>query len=297
MSRTALNTRTILAGLLLVAVAIGCVALGFWQLDRAAERRGIAKSIEKGRAAIAVSLNSRVLEPQSLTNWTPAKAEGTWRDDLSVLLDNRNLEGRPGLWLATPLVLAEGRAVLVLRGWFARPLGAQTAPLITTSSERQTIQGELAQHVPRLFELWSSSKANGLIFAPSPNDPRRARAPTEPSSAAPSAGVRAATSPTDTPGETIPRDIRAATTPTVDTGTLPRLQNLSLAQLSEQSGLNLLPVVLMQTSASNDGLIRVWPEPSVDADKNLGYATQWFGFAAICLFALLVFAWRLKSQP
>jgi surfeit locus 1 family protein len=261
MSQTALNTRTILAGLLLVAVAAGCVALGFWQLDRAAERRGIAQSIEKGRAASALSLNTRVLDPQTLKNWTPARADGTWRDDLSVLLDNRNLEGRPGLWLATPLVLADGRAVLVLRGWFARPLGAQTPPSIATSREPQTIQGELAQHVPKLFELWSSSKASRLAFSPSPNDPR------------------------------------SATIPVVDTGALPRLQNLSLAELSEQSGLTLLPVVLMQTSAANDGLIRVWPEPSVDADKNLGYATQWFGFAAICLFALLVFAWRFKRQP
>jgi cytochrome oxidase assembly protein ShyY1 len=75
------------------------------------------------------------------------------------------------------------------------------------------------------------------------------------------------------------------------------VQNLSLSELSERSGLNLLPVVLMQTSRANDGLIRVWPEPSVDADKNIGYATQWFGFAAICLFALLVFAWRLKRRP
>jgi cytochrome oxidase assembly protein ShyY1 len=274
MSRTPLNTRTVLAGLLLVAVGAGCVALGFWQLDRARERRGIAQGIEQGRAASALNLNARTLEPQSLKNWTPARAEGAWRDDLSVLLDNRNLQGRPGLWLATPLVLADGRAVLVLRGWFARPLGAQTPPLINTSRGQQTIQGELAQHVPKLFELWSSSKASRLAFAPSLADSSRAAAPGEP------------------PTATVFKDTRAATIPTVDTGTLPRLQNLSLAELSEQSGLHLLPVVLMQTSASNDGLIRVWPEPSVDADKNVGYATQWFGFSAICFIALLVFAWR-----
>jgi len=260
MSRTTLNTRTVLAGLLLVAVSAACIALGFWQLDRAAERRSVSLSIEKGRSASALDLNARVLEPQSLRNWTPATVAGVWRDDLSVLLENRNQEGRPGLWLATPLLLADGRAVLVLRGWFARPLGTQTAALIPTSREQQTIQGELAQHVPRLFELWSSNKASRLRFTPSL------------------------------------KEAGAASTPAIDTGTLPRLQNLTLAELSEQSGLNLLPVVLMQTSAANDGLIRVWPEPSVDADKNLGYATQWFGFAAICMIALLVFAWRLTRR-
>jgi cytochrome oxidase assembly protein ShyY1 len=272
------NTRIVLAGLLLVAVAAGCIALGFWQLDRAAERRGVALSIEQGRRASALDLNAGVLEPLSLTNWTPAQAEGYWRDDLSVLLDNRNLEGRPGLWLATPLVLADDRAVLVLRGWFARPLGGQVSPLLASSRTQQTVQGELAQHVPKLFELWSSNKASRLSFTPSPNHPRSATRLTDLSSAKLSSAMH------------------AAEVPTIDTATLPRLQNLTLAELSEQSGLNLLPVVLMQTSMANDGLIRVWPEPSVDADKNLGYATQWFGFATICFIVLLVFAWRIKRR-
>jgi cytochrome oxidase assembly protein ShyY1 len=260
MSRTAFNTRTIFAGLLLVAVAAACIALGFWQLDRATERRRIAQNIEQGRSASMLNLNDRILEQQPIKSWTPAQAEGTWRDDLSVLLDNRNLEGRPGLWLATPLALADGRAVLVLRGWFARPLGVDAAPRVITSNEQQSIQGELVERVPRLFELWSSNKASRLTFAANPNSPSVAKVPA------------------------------------IDTGKLTRLQNLSLAELSEKSGLHFLPVVLMQTSRANDGLIRVWPEPSVDADKNLGYATQWFGFAAICLFALLVFAWRLKRR-
>ncbi|MEI8400509.1 MAG: SURF1 family protein [Alcaligenaceae bacterium] len=260
MSRTPFNTRTLLAGLLLVAVGASCVALGFWQLDRARERRGIALNIEQGRAASALDLNALALESLPVKNWTPATAQGHWRDDLSVLLENRNLEGRPGLWLATPFALADDRAVLVLRGWFARPLGAEAAPRVPTSIERQSIQGELIERVPRLFELWSSNKASRLSFAATPNSSL------------------------------------SATVPAIDTVQLARLQNLSLTELSAQSGLRLLPVVLMQTSASNDGLIRVWPEPSVDADKNVGYATQWFGFAAICFIALLVFAWRVTRR-
>jgi hypothetical protein len=152
----------------------------------------------------------------------------------------------------------------------------------------QILQGEVVQHVPKLFELWSSNKASRLTFAQSQNDPRSGTLSTVP----PGATISA-----ETPQATTASDSRTAISPKIDTGTLSRVQNLSLSELSERSGLNLLPVVLMQTSRANDGLIRVWPEPSVDADKNIGYATQWFGFAAICLFALLVFAWRLKRRP
>ncbi len=260
MSQSPPKTRTVLAMTLLVVVGATCIALGIWQLNRATERRAIASSIQQGQVTTAVDLNTSMSDPARFKHWTPATANGHWRGDLSVLLDNRNLEGRPGLWLATPLVMVDGRAVLVLRGWFARPLGEQKAPVVATTLGVQQLSGELAEHVPRMFELWSSGQAKPSNF-----------------------GFKS----------------HAAVTTqmdSVDTAKLQRVQNLTLAEFSDQSGLNLLPVVLLQTSALNDGLIRVWPKPSVDADKNTGYAMQWFGFATICLIALLAMAWRLRRN-
>ena len=254
------KTRTVLAVTLLAVVGATCIALGIWQLNRATERRAIASSIQQGQAMTALDLNGSAPDPVNIKNWIPAKVKGQWRGDLSVLLDNRNLEGRPGLWLATPLVMTDGRAVLVLRGWFARPLGDQKAPVVATTPDIQQLSGELAEHVPRMFELWSSSRASSNNF-----------------------GFK-------------PQALASAQMDSIDTAKLQRVQNLSLAELSDQSGLNLLPVVLLQTSASNDGLIRVWPKPSVDADKNTGYAMQWFGFATICLIALLAMAWRIRRN-
>src|SRR3546814_9213642 len=51
-------------------------------------------------------------------DWHNGQATGTWLHNLTVLLDNRNLKGQPGLWVATPLQLQDdpGHAVLVLRG-------------------------------------------------------------------------------------------------------------------------------------------------------------------------------------
>lgn len=260
MSTPLSNKRIVLALVLLAIVGGACVMLGFWQLERAKQRQAIAADIQSGRQAAPVNLNASPAQQSPFKNWTPAQAQGRWRGEFSVLLDNRNLAGRPGLWLATPLEMADGRAVLVLRGWFARPIGDQRAPVVDTSRQLQNIQGELTEHVPRLFELWNSGNvaSSGLTFGTHTRSPEAAEQ--------------------------------------VDTGKLLRLQNLSVEQLSQHTGLNLIPVVLLQTSASNDGLIRSWPEPSVDADKNVGYAMQWFGFATICLIALLALVWRKKRN-
>jgi cytochrome oxidase assembly protein ShyY1 len=272
MSQALFSTRSVFALTLLVAVGAGCVALGLWQLDRAAERRAIAATIAQGRSANPLNLNATTVIPHALANWTPAAVQGYWRSEYSVLLDNRNLEGRPGLWLATPLEMADGRAILVLRGWFARPIGDKKAPVVSAPQELQNLKGELSEHVPRLFELWSSNKQSELSVG------------TQQAS-----GQSRLSSNKQPDGD--PRSLGA-----IDTATLPRLQNLTIAELEKHSGLTLLPVVLLQTSPANDALIRVWPEPSVDADKNVGYAMQWFGFATICLIALIVFGWRARRH-
>ena len=266
MTKPKASLLTIVA-LVLLALAAGVFAsLGRWQMSRAAERRVIAAEIDAGRRQTPLELTGRT-PTQDLQPWRPAHVAGTWRNDLSLLIDNRNLDGRPGLWLATPLVLADGSAVLVLRGWFARPMMGQTmrqgAHLISTPAGVQSVTGELSAHVPRLFELWSlSGGSSGAL-------------PASWSGQAP------------------------AQSAITDLDTLIRVQNLDIARLEALSGLKFVPAVLLQKNDPGDGLTRVWPEPSVDSDKNVGYAVQWFGFAGIAVIAALgvaLRAWRRRAQ-
>ena len=84
-----------------------------------------------------------------------------------------------------------------------------------------------------------------------------------------------------------------------DLDALIRVQNLDIARLEAVSGLKFVPAVLLQKNDTGDGLTRVWPEPSVDSDKNVGYAAQWFGFAGIAVIAALgvaLRAWRRRAQ-
>lgn len=243
------SLRNLLAIALLAVTAVVCVSLGRWQLSRAAEREAIAQAIEAGRRAPPLVLAAGTPDAE-LREWRPASATGTWLDDYSVLLDNRNLDGRPGLWLATPLRLADApdTAVLVLRGWLPRSIGQARPSLPPTPGETQRVTGELRTRVPQLYELWQ-------------RDGRDSSA--------------------------LPASWR--------TGEPPVVQNLDLARYEHATGLKLLPAVLEQTDAAppGDTLRRDWPTPSLDADKNRGYALQWFSFATIAGVACLLLLWRM----
>lgn len=63
-------------------------------------------------------------------------------------------------------------------------------------------------------------------------------------------------------------------------------QNLDFERYRKWSGLALPELVVEQTSASPDGLVRRWPRPDAGVAMHVGYAYQWYGLAT-----LLVVLW------
>ena len=63
----------------------------------------------------------------------------------------------------------------------------------------------------------------------------------------------------------------------------PIRQNLDVASFARETGLELLPLAVIEgatSSPSDDGLERHWPPPAIDVQKHYGYAFQWFAIAA-----------------
>jgi surfeit locus 1 family protein len=63
-------------------------------------------------------------------------------------------------------------------------------------------------------------------------------------------------------------------------------QNLGVASYAAETGLPLQPFVIQQTGfapAAQDGLVRDWPAPTTDVERNYGYMLQWWGMAAAAL--------------
>jgi len=140
----------------------GLAALGCWQLDRAAQKRAIHQAIEARRALPALS-NAQVLQQG---DWLHRKVhlQGEWLPDATVYLDNRQMQGRVGFFVFTPLRL-QGRpeVVLVQRGWAARDFLERTRlPAIEMPAGLVEITGRVAAAPARLYEFAQATPEQGF---------------------------------------------------------------------------------------------------------------------------------------
>jgi cytochrome oxidase assembly protein ShyY1 len=132
-ARYLLTPRWILSHLLVVALVVVMVNLGFWQLHRLDDRRAENALIEARQDEPPVELASVLRsgadesEVEALRA-RPVTLEGRYDDDATVVVRNRTQDGATGAWIATPLVLSggEGDRVGVIRGFVA--LGSDGEP-------------------------------------------------------------------------------------------------------------------------------------------------------------------------
>jgi surfeit locus 1 family protein len=113
-------------------VAVVCLVLGFWQLDRLKERRVANTAALKARAAPAVRLRVEAISPDLAGRQVTAL--GHYDHVHDVVLRGRAYGGSPGVEIVSPLVLEGGRtAVLVNRGFVPTP----DAVTVRTDSARE----------------------------------------------------------------------------------------------------------------------------------------------------------------
>jgi len=140
------------------AVLVACVtfSLGQWQLRRAAQKQDLQLAIE-------AQSNQAILKAQDLADFKSmrdavhrrATLKGIWRPEQTVFLDNRQMNGKPGFIVITPLVLdGTGQIILVQRGWAPRNFASRAAlPEIQTPLGVVTVRGRIAPPPSKLYEF------------------------------------------------------------------------------------------------------------------------------------------------
>ena len=96
--------------------------LGWWQLDRAAQKLALQASLAQRAELPPLDAQSLALDEQGLAAQVHRRVlvQGRWLAERSIHLDNRQMNGRPGFFVLGALRLAGGDAVLVQRGWVPR---------------------------------------------------------------------------------------------------------------------------------------------------------------------------------
>lgn len=109
----------ILSHLIVIAIAVLFINLGFWQLRRHDERAEQNANVVARSEQEAVSVQELLAEGRSPEDLRYRRVEvtGTYLAGAHILIDNRSHEGRPGAWVVTPMVLEDGGTVAVSRGF------------------------------------------------------------------------------------------------------------------------------------------------------------------------------------
>lgn len=120
------------------------VNLGQWQLNRAHEKQKLFDEFAAGTGSVA----SLPLSMEPLTRYQRVRVRGLYDSRHQFVLDNMTNEGRPGFHILTPLVLFDGRVLIVNRGWI--PLGADRSrfPDLSVPEGEREITGRV-DTIPR----------------------------------------------------------------------------------------------------------------------------------------------------
>lgn len=123
------------------AVALFAVA-GFWQLRRLSERRAHNAFVAEQRERPPVDLTASSGDAEDILQ-RRVRAAGRYDTAREVVLHGRGGGGRPGNHLLTPLVLPDGRAVLVDRGWVPLDVDTPGDARVAAPSGRVEVTGVL----------------------------------------------------------------------------------------------------------------------------------------------------------
>ncbi|MCO5356115.1 SURF1 family protein [Acidovorax kalamii] len=169
--RRPLGLRFWLITLATVAGMLVTASLGRWQLSRAAQKEALQAMLDaRGRMP---AMDGRVLLSQPAMAAAEAETlvhravmlEGRWLPEHTVYLDNRQMNGRPGFFVLTPLQLVgtPSGGVLVQRGWVPRNFQDRTQlPQVQTPQDVVVrVVGRVAAAPSRLYEFGGGESSAG----------------------------------------------------------------------------------------------------------------------------------------
>ena len=214
--------------------------LGFWQLDRAEQKRELQSFFNERQAKEIIDLNNSFIKDSDNILWRKVTATGNFLERQQILLDNQVNAGQAGYYVYTPFKVKNSEDIfLVNRGWV--PIGGdrnKSPNLILTEGEA-TIHGVFKKE-PRTGVLLIENQVEKL------------------------------------------------------NANVTRFQKIDIDEISAVTKIKLFPYIIRLSPESEHGYIRNWKLRNSGENVHIGYAYQWFAFAAT-LF-IIYFVMNLKKK-
>lgn len=143
----------LVAALMLAAIT---ARLGVWQLDRAEQKLALQNAVDVRRDLPPLRQSELARTETALADQVHRQIElrGHWQPEHTLFLENRQMGGRPGFFVITPLTLEDGTSVIVQRGWTARdPYDRTQVHAPSLPQGEVVVSGRIAPPPARLFEF------------------------------------------------------------------------------------------------------------------------------------------------
>lgn len=143
------------AALIAVSLTLG---MGIWQMSRAGQKQALQQRAQDRAKLPPLDASAMVglglHDAQGLDR--RVVLHGHWLHRYTVYLDNRQMDGKQGFFVLTPLQLANAQqtVVMVQRGWVQRNFEDRTAlPALPLPTGDVVVEGRIAPNPGKLYEL------------------------------------------------------------------------------------------------------------------------------------------------
>lgn len=112
-------------------------ALSNWQWHRLQDRQMVNAEIQAQINKDPIPIAELIVDTDGVksvpvdSQWRTVEITGVWLQEDQVLVRKKSLESDLGLWVVTPLQLADGTIVMINRGWTAAANSAVDSPVVS----------------------------------------------------------------------------------------------------------------------------------------------------------------------
>jgi surfeit locus 1 family protein len=153
-----MSFRFLVPSILILATMAFLVSLGFWQLDRADQKRTIEASIQKANTGVV----ELIINQNELLNkeYYEVRLQGSYIGDKQFIYDNQIVDQASGYYVLTPFVLTgQSNAIMINRGFI--PWNGRRDQLddIAVDSTYREVKIQVSRPIKRI-ELKTSDISN-----------------------------------------------------------------------------------------------------------------------------------------